>query len=207
MQTVENSSTSVVFQIFFGHVDSIFNFPIFKSANELTFAIVDGSNDMRSIYIINTEWKADNLKLIDEVSQLKGNIEELEQYGRRTSLRFHNVPMVQGDLQKTDQLIVDIVNKKLKITPPVIKVAVLFVTFPNFSYLASTLAVLDFTCSFSWLLNWKIKNAIYMSKKNLKNNPEKIFITEDLAKTRQFIVKELNDFIFHIGRICGNTTG
>jgi hypothetical protein len=26
--------------------------------------------------------------------------------------------MVQGDLQKTDQLIVDIVNKKLKITPP-----------------------------------------------------------------------------------------
>jgi hypothetical protein len=31
-----------------------------------------------------------------------------------------------------------------------------------------------------------------MSKKNLKNNPEKIFITEDLTKTRQFIVKELN---------------
>jgi hypothetical protein len=40
--------------------------------------------------------------------------------------------------------------------------------------------------------NWKIKNAIYMLKKNLKNNPEKIFITEDLTKTRQFIVKELN---------------
>jgi hypothetical protein len=31
-----------------------------------------------------------------------------------------------------------------------------------------------------------------MSKKNLKNNPEKIFITEDVTKTRQFIVKELN---------------
>jgi hypothetical protein len=40
--------------------------------------------------------------------------------------------------------------------------------------------------------NWKIKNAIYMSKTNLKNNTEKIFITEDLTKTRQFIVKELN---------------
>jgi hypothetical protein len=78
----------------------------------LTFAIVDGSNNMGSIYIINTKWwsdfqffilKADNVKLIHEVSQLNGNIEELEQYGRRTSLRFHNVPMVQGDLQKTDQ--------------------------------------------------------------------------------------------------------
>jgi hypothetical protein len=40
--------------------------------------------------------------------------------------------------------------------------------------------------------NWKIKNAIYMLKQNLKNNPENIFITEDLTKTRQFIVKELN---------------
>ena len=40
--------------------------------------------------------------------------------------------------------------------------------------------------------NWKIKNAIYMSKTNLKNNTEKIFITKDLTKTRQFIVKELN---------------
>jgi hypothetical protein len=41
------------------HVDSIFNFPIFKSAKELTFAIVDGSNNMRSIYIINTKWWSD----------------------------------------------------------------------------------------------------------------------------------------------------
>jgi hypothetical protein len=39
----------------------------------------------------NKKLKADNLKLIHEVSQLNGNIEELEQYGRRTSLRFHNV--------------------------------------------------------------------------------------------------------------------
>jgi hypothetical protein len=29
----------------------------------------------------NKKLKADNLKLIDEMSQLKGNIEELEQYG------------------------------------------------------------------------------------------------------------------------------
>jgi hypothetical protein len=58
----------------------------------------------------------------------------------------------------------------------VIKVAVLFVTFLNFSYLASTL--------------------------NLKNNPEKIFITEDLTKTRQFIVKELNTQNKSGGVIC-----
>ena len=55
---------------------------------------------------------------MDEVSQLNVNIEKLEQYGRRTSFRFHNVPMAQGDFQKTNQIIVDIVNTKLKITPP-----------------------------------------------------------------------------------------
>ena len=37
---------------------------------------------------------------MNEVSQLNVNIEKLEQYGRQTSLRFHNVPMAQGDLQK-----------------------------------------------------------------------------------------------------------
>jgi hypothetical protein len=43
---------------------------------------------------------------------------ELEQYGRRTSLRFHNVPMTQGDLQQTDGLIVNIVNDKLGLAQP-----------------------------------------------------------------------------------------
>jgi phage shock protein A len=80
------------------------------------------TNNTATFIADNKKLKADNLKLIDEVSQLNGNIEELEQYGRRTSLRFHNVPMVQGDLQKTDQLIVDIVNKKLKITPPLLMI-------------------------------------------------------------------------------------
>jgi hypothetical protein len=61
--------------------------------------------------------QADKLKLMDEVPQLSVNIDELDKYERQTSLRFHNVPMPQGDLQKTDQIIVDIVNTKLKITP------------------------------------------------------------------------------------------
>jgi hypothetical protein len=39
---------------------------------------------------------------------LSEQIEELEQYGRRTSLRFHNVPMRDIDKQRTDNIIVDI---------------------------------------------------------------------------------------------------
>ena len=40
-------------------------------------------------------------------------VEDLEQYGRRTSHRFHNVPMQYSDLQKTDEKVIDIVNNKV----------------------------------------------------------------------------------------------
>ena len=62
-----------------------------------------------------------NVKLEKEVDVLHTKMEELEQYGRRTSLTFHNVPMSHGDLQKTDDLVVAIVNDKLKLTPPLCK--------------------------------------------------------------------------------------
>jgi hypothetical protein len=49
-----------------------------------------------------------------DVIHLSEQIEELEQYGRRTSLRFHNVPMRDIDKQRTDNIIVDIVKSKMK---------------------------------------------------------------------------------------------
>jgi hypothetical protein len=42
------------------------------------------------------------------VFDLMVDIEELEQYGRRNSLRFHNVPITKEELNKTDDKIVDI---------------------------------------------------------------------------------------------------
>jgi hypothetical protein len=50
------------------------------------------TNNTATFITDNKKLKADNLKLIDEVSQLKDNIEELEQYGRRTSLSEFFVP-------------------------------------------------------------------------------------------------------------------
>jgi hypothetical protein len=40
--------------------------------------------------------------------------------------------------------------------------------------------------------NKKVKNSISMKKKNLKINEDNIFITKDLTKLRQSIIKELN---------------
>ena len=68
----------------------------------------------------------ENDDLKHEVNILHNQIEELEQYGRRTSLRFHNVPMTHGDLQQTDGLIVNIVNDKLGLAPKTILIAPTF---------------------------------------------------------------------------------
>ena len=62
----------------------------------------------------NTTLRQDNANLRRDVIHLSEQIEELEQYGRRTSLRFHNVPIRDIDKQRTDNIIVDIVKSKMK---------------------------------------------------------------------------------------------
>jgi deoxyhypusine synthase len=57
----------------------------------------------------------ENRRLNDNVFDLMVDIEELEQYGRRNSLRFHNVPITKEELNKTDDKIVDICEQHLKI--------------------------------------------------------------------------------------------
>lgn len=39
--------------------------------------------------------------------------------------------------------------------------------------------------------NWKVKNLVYQNKKSLKTNSAKTFITEDLTRFRQGIIKTL----------------
>ena len=59
--------------------------------------------------------KIENRRLHDNVFDLMVDIEELEQYGRRNSLRFHNVPITKEELNKTDDKIIDICKQHLKI--------------------------------------------------------------------------------------------
>ena len=53
------------------------------------------------------ELKESNSKLIERVSDLEFGLEDLEQYGRRTSLRFHNVPS-ENCTDDTDSVVVKI---------------------------------------------------------------------------------------------------
>jgi FtsZ-binding cell division protein ZapB len=132
----------------------------------------------------NTTLRQDNANLRRDVIHLSEQIEELEQYGRRTSLRFHNVPIRDIDKQRTDNIIVDIVKSKMKMIN-------FSVDDINRSHIIGNInqGKEQIICR---LRNWKIKNSIYQLKTNLKSNADRIFVTEDLTKHRQSIVKELN---------------
>ncbi|KAK3091783.1 hypothetical protein FSP39_016101 [Pinctada imbricata] len=140
--------------------------------NELDIAaLTDENNELRS----NLE------RAEDRIEDLNVQIEELEQYGRRNSLRFHNLTL--GDVENTDTEIVRICKEKLNIdiTPddicrshPVGR--------PNNRGKSQVICRLR---------NWKIKNQIYSKKKLLKNDNDRILITEDLTKYRQSIVTEI----------------
>ena len=132
----------------------------------------------------NTTLRQDNANLRRDVIHLSEQIEELEQYGRRTSLRFHNVPIRDIDKQRTDNIIVDIVKSKMKMIN-------FSVDDINRSHIIGNInqGKGQIICR---LRNWKIKNSIYQLKTNLKSNADRIFVTEDLTKHRQSIVKELN---------------
>ncbi|KAK3107762.1 hypothetical protein FSP39_021717 [Pinctada imbricata] len=123
-----------------------------------------------------------NTRLENRILDLECQLEELEQYGRRTSLRFHNVSIPQSS--STDDVVVSICKDKLGVeittddinrSHPIGK--------PKSNGKAQII------CRFR---NWKVKNSIYSMKKNLKGDTDRIFITEDLTTYRQRIISEIS---------------
>ncbi|XP_062613408.1 uncharacterized protein LOC134275172 [Saccostrea cucullata] len=115
-----------------------------------------------------------------QIWNLEDTVDDLEQYGRRNSLRFHNCP-VPGEGSDTDKTVIDICKQRLAIE---LKDDDIFRSHPIGK--PNKDGNIQIICRFK---NWKIKNKIYLAKRNLKKSG--IFITEDLTKYRQGIVKEL----------------
>ena len=94
--------------------------------------------------------------------------------------------MKYSDLQSTDNLVLRIINQNLKIVVPLTADDI------NRSHIIGEMkdGRGQIICRFR---NWKIKNLVYQSKRFLKSNEDKIFITEDLTRVRQAIVKQLNE--------------
>ena len=108
--------------------------------------------------------------------------EELEQYGRRNSLRFHNVK-IPAEAKDTDEVILKLCEEKLQVTitkddihgsHPIGK--------PNKEKKSQII------CRFK---NWKVKHSVFSEKINLKGDEDNVFITEDLTKYRQDLIKDI----------------
>jgi hypothetical protein len=63
----------------------------------------------------NNSLRDENATYKNDIKSCEDKVEDLEQYGRRTSLRFHNVLMTNDDLQSTDDLVLNIINNKLNL--------------------------------------------------------------------------------------------
>ena len=131
--------------------------------------------------------QATNDDLSRRVIDLEADLEDLEQYGRRNSLRFHN--MKPPSDSNTDTAVVQLCKEKLKVeisaddiqrSHPIGK--------PNKK------GNIQIICRFR---NWKVKHSVFSNKKELKdafdNDDDKVFITEDLTRYRQIIVAKIAD--------------
>lgn len=120
-----------------------------------------------------------NQDLQQQIWRLQDTVDDLEQYGRRNSLRFHNCHVPQG--KSTDEVIMSICKERLGIalqdddrsrSHPIGK--------------ANRKGNNQIICKFK---NWKIKNKIYTAKRSFRNTD--IFVTEDLTQYKQSIIQEL----------------
>ena len=145
-------------------------------ANERDIACVIDDN--------NVDFLGSQVKqLRSDMEDLRGGLEQLEQYGRRNSLRFHNVTVPESG--ETDDAIVKLCRDKLDVT---ITSEDICRSHPIGS--PNRYGKSQVICRFR---NWKLKNQIYRNKRKLKNDNDHVFITEDLTSYRQEIVSEMSD--------------
>jgi hypothetical protein len=110
--------------------------------------------------------------LQDIVINLEVRLEHQEQYSRRTSLRFHNIDVPvddRGHISTNDISRSHVIGKVRNGKSQVI------VRF----------------------LSYRCREKVYNSKRNLKNDADRIFITENLTKTRTNLVKSLADLKYN----------
>ncbi|CAC5412848.1 unnamed protein product [Mytilus coruscus] len=140
--------------------------------------------------------EAELKKQSDEIKSLKcklvkveSRIEEQEQYSRRTSLRFHNVPVpidVNGAILTpidTDDLVLRICNKKLQVKLNIFDIGR---SHPIGEMKDGKISIIV------RFLSYRQRNMVFSNKKKLKNNTDKIFIAENLTKHRYDLINRLN---------------
>ena len=131
-------------------------------------------------------------QLESESRRLQRENEELQQYGRRNALRFNNVPI--GEIREiphsygrmdTDGYIMNLINNVLQIPLPVESI--------SRSHIVGQVNKKYNTCQIIVkFVRYNSRQRVYAAKSKLKGYKHKIFIAEDLTRTRFSVVGKLN---------------
>ncbi|CAC5418066.1 unnamed protein product [Mytilus coruscus] len=127
--------------------------------------------------------------LKSKLDKIEARVEEQEQYFRRTSLRFHNVPAptdVKGDIIKpidTDSLILGICHKHLKLKLDTRDIGR---SHPIGEIKDGKMSIIV------RFLSYCQKQLVFSNKRKLKGNINKTFIAENLTKHRYNLLHRLN---------------
>ncbi len=128
--------------------------------------------------------------LFNRVAELENRIESQEQYSRRTSLRFNNIPVPTDRVGRiihpvnTDDIVLDIINNKLNLKD--ISINDIGRTHViGKARMGKAQVIVRF-------LSYRTRQLVYLKKKELKNDPDRIFITENLTAFRTSLVKQLS---------------
>lgn len=134
------------------------------------------------------------INLSHRIDKAEMYLDEQEQYSRRESLRFRNIPLeniptrqIKGDrsILDTDKFVVDFCTRVLNQPITVDDVDRSHVVGKR-NYRGQV----NIICKFA---NYRAKSRIYHSRMSLKNRREKVFIVEDLTHYRVRLVGKLNE--------------
>lgn len=164
------------------------NDAIRNSVSECMKPFVEQINSQRTeidqLQSENIILKEENKCLHDKIDDLSNVVEQLEQHGRRNTLRFHNIPLTQNQIKSTDEVLIKFLHEKLDIT-----ITDADIDRSHILGKINRFNKAQIICRFR---SWNIKNKIFKSKSKLAKNPDKIFISEDLTQPRRELVVRLN---------------
>ena len=115
------------------------------------------------------------------VEQLSEKLDNLEQYGRRSSVRMFNVPQLPG--QPCDDAALKVMNELMGVNVSEADIERCHtVGKPNAQ--GNRRIIIKFK-------SYQSEDEVYKAKTKLKENPDKIILTEDLTKKNHYIVQKL----------------
>ena len=123
-----------------------------------------------------------------KIEELEFRVESQEQYSRRTSLRLHNITVPvdnRGNIKfpvDTDELALDVFNNKLGLNISINDIGRSHVIGKVRN--GKSQIIVRF-------LSYRVRQQVYQSKRELKNDPDGIFITENLTQYRSNLTQKL----------------